>query len=385
MFFENIEDRFSFKAFAYGIIFVTTLYIFLFLYAALKKNDTLKTLESRLSSQTVLIDNHGIAFPETAIEIQSEESLADYGENETRDGVGDNDLAKTIVADASPEASDKAFFVQQGKSLREAPVPGFYEDSSSGQIPVAKSKVQTPFSIYKKPFVLKTDHPHVAFVMMDFGLSTEHSNAMIEELPAEVSFVLSPYSFEPERWVKKARKDGHEVWLHLPLENDSFPGNDPGAKALLTRVSLQYNQERTEWLLTRSVGYAGVVAFSDSILKNAGPMFDNISREIFDRGLGYLELNPDQKASFVIPIAQEEAAPWVQNTLSIDAVSYDGDVYDTIRSYFGESLKNQAIVTVYPSSRNIQNVKKWFEALSSQNIAGVPVSSIAEANTKERE
>lgn len=152
---------------------------------------------------------------------------------------------------------------------------------------------------------------------------------------------------------------------------------DPGAKGLLTRVSIQYNQERLQWLLGRATGYAGVAAYTDSALENAGSMFNNIARDIFKRGLGFLELNSNED-SFFAPILEEEHVPRTATQQFIDIVDPQrpevASVLEDIETLGG------AVVVVRPSPRNIPALKRWLESLQKRGIEIVPVSAVAQAN-----
>ena len=365
----GIQQHFSAKTFGFGLIGVALLYLALFAYAAIKKDYTYASFESRLASQTVLIDR-----PETFVRTQAA--------IETTDTLEEGDLAEAPPgeettqesAEQSEEEDLENIVSKQALSLRESPVPGFYEETQFGLLPVAKSPAQTPFQVYKKPFVLNHDKPYLAVAVENFGLSAELSQQMIDELPSSVSFILSPYSSQPDKWTQKARQDGHEIWLHLPMENNDFPLMDPGAKGLLTRVSLQYNQDRLQWVLGRATGYAGIAAYTDNALDNAGPMFRDIAKDVFKRGLGFFELN-NELGSFFTPLADESKAPNTQNDLTLDLISLQNP--DLKRLLSNVKGQGKGTLLVSPTSRNIPTLKKWLESLQKRGIEPIPISAAA--------
>ena len=369
---HSIQKRFSFKSFARGVFVLLAVYGALFGYAFLQADVTREYLQSKLASQTVLIDG-----------------LSETGFIDAQDHLGAEDLVEapssahgsehSAIENISHEdnSSLKDVVIQDAKSLGKAPVEGLFEDSAFGRLPIAKNAVETPFAAYRKPFVLNQERPFIAVVVEQFGLSNALSEEMIAALPASVSFVLTPYSQNPERWVSEARADGHEVWLHLPMENKNFPMEDPGAKGLLTRVSLQYNQDRIQWLMGRITGYVGVAAYTDDTLDNAGQMFKNMANDLFRRGLGFLELNSEEK-SFFEPIAEEMHAPHTEVQSYIDVV-------DPQRPAIKKALEQidaqgGTLVVVRPSPRNIPALKRWLESLQKRGIEIVPVSAVAAAN-----
>ncbi len=356
----NIQNSFSFKTFMMGLLGASLLYALLFLYLFLVQDQTLEHLESRLASQTILIDRQGSATHET--EASNNQSHSD-------------EALGPPTPTPETEESLEDLVGRQAKSLRAAPVAGFFEETKNGLLPIAKSPMQTPFQVYKKPFILNRSKPFIAVAMNNFGLSKELSNAMIEELPSSVSFILSPYTATPEKWVQKAREAGHEIWLHIPIENNRFPIEDPGAKGLLTRVSLQYNQDRLQWLLGRATGYTGITAFTDSALDNSGTMFKNMARDTFGRGLGYFELNTAED-NFFKDIAQETATPYTQASAIVDFIDPQSENLKAVQAKINS--EGGAIIVVNPSPRNIPSLKRWLESMERRGTLPIPVSAIAD-------
>ncbi|MEZ5813437.1 MAG: divergent polysaccharide deacetylase family protein [Alphaproteobacteria bacterium] len=365
---QSIHSLFSFKTFVVGLLGVFAVYAALFAYLFFARAQTLQGLEERLASQTVLVDRARVS------EIAAHH---DMGEAQTA-----HDSAKAVSVAETPhgqshdeDLSLEELVGRQAKSLRQSPVPGFFEETEYGLLPVAKSPMQTPFEIYKKPFTLNLSKPYIAVGVKNFGLSKALSESMIAALPSSVSFILSPYSADPEEWVQKARADGHEVWLQLPIENNRFPLDDPGAKGLLTRVSLQYNQERLAWLLGRATGYAGIAAFTDSALNNSGAMFKNMARDIFGRGLGYFELNTASD-SFFGALAADMGKPHTQAFALLGIIDPQGPALKAVQAHI--DTEGGAVVTLNPSPNNIVSLESWLAELEQQGVVSVPVSAIAD-------
>ena len=66
----------------------------------------------------------------------------------------------------------------------------------------------------------------------------------IRHLPPEITFAFNPYANGVAQIVQRARTDGHEVLLNLPMEPNGYPTIDPGPQTLLTRLSAKENVER---------------------------------------------------------------------------------------------------------------------------------------------
>lgn len=372
---QTEKTRFSVKSFGIGLGLAALVYVVLFVIAFSQQEDSLRALQDRLASMTVLVDNKGqLTFTITQ---QNPEHT------ETVERVETTEPEHTTKIETPPDPEDNLnledIVSQQSKALREAPVEGFYEVSAVGKLPIAKSPTQTPFLIYSKPFVLNKDKPYISVVINDFGLSESLSRDMIETLPSNVTFILSPYSQNPEDWIKRAREDGHEVWIGLPVENENFPLSDPGAKALLTRVSLQYNQDRLEWVLGRTVGYTGVAAFTDGALEEARNVFEKMIRGMLGRGIGYFEINT-QDDSFILPLAKDMRVPHAHNSATIEVLD---ETNAGVKQIYARINRNgHAVALIEPSPVNLKALSGWLVSLEEDGIASVPLSAVAAPDTE---
>ena len=68
------------------------------------------------------------------------------------------------------------------------------------------------------------------------GLSDGATAEAIKDLPAPISVAYGAYGRNLQDWVEKARQEGHEVLLQIPLEPLDYPTNDPGPHTLLPRL-----------------------------------------------------------------------------------------------------------------------------------------------------
>ena len=194
-------------------------------------------------------------------------------------------------------------------------------------------------------------------------------------MPAAVSLILNPYANDIKTWQENARADGHELWLQMPIQNENFPLDDPGPNGLLTRVSLKYNQDRVNWLLGRTVGYAGITAYTDSAIEQSTTMFsDLIGSSIFERGLGFFELNNNSN-NFISQMADERNAPYTRSHIKLKSFVAGSNALQTAENKI--NANKQTVITVQPTMQNVAELKGWIERLQRQNIQVVPLSAIA--------
>lgn len=352
----GLERFFSLKQFLLALAIVLMVFLSLACYAALMKDRTMAMLETRLASYTVEVEKPE-APPAAPVPIPDK---------------GESAKTQSPEADLPVEAKKTAVPV---KSLPSAPLPGMTEASEYGELPVLSGEDSSPFDAYKKPAILNRDRPMLAVAVTDYGLSESLSEMALGALPAEVSLILNPYTAQADLWQKKAREDGHEIWLQLFTATRSFPFRDPGAKGLLAAAGLKYNQDRLYWTMGRTTGYAGIAAFTDSAMNAGAPVFRNLARDIFKRGLGYLEINPGRD-SFLMPLALDAKAPHAQAAFTLDASGAESPDTPNIEKHIRDH--GGALVIVRATPGNIKFLRTWLERMRNSGINIVPASALAE-------
>ena len=166
-----------------------------------------------------------------------------------------------------------------------APLPGLYENGPGGPLPIIAADGRRPDQAYATPFDGSLTAPTIAVVVGGLGLSDSLTERAIETLPASVTLSFAPYADNLQDWIDRARTDGHEVLLELPMEPFDYPNNDPGPHTLLVDASAVENTRRLTWLLSRAAGYAGVANYLGARLgASEGPMA-NILSQLEARGL----------------------------------------------------------------------------------------------------
>jgi polysaccharide deacetylase 2 family uncharacterized protein YibQ len=56
-------------------------------------------------------------------------------------------------------------------------------------------------------------------------------------LPTEVGFAILPFLPKSAETAVALHEAGHEIWLHLPMEPENYPANDPGPGAILMAMN----------------------------------------------------------------------------------------------------------------------------------------------------
>ena len=104
-----------------------------------------------------------------------------------------------------------------------------------------------------------------------------------------MTFAFAPYGTDLERWVTRARGEGHEVLLQVAMEPFDYPDNDPGPQTLLTSLSAEQNIDRLHWFMSRFQGYVGVANFMGTRFTATEQALSPVLREVAKRGLIYFD------------------------------------------------------------------------------------------------
>lgn len=322
---------FSLESFLKGIAGVCVIYLLLAGYVVLRTGHTLRTLGSKLSFEVV-----SLASPDGA----REELL--------------------------PEAPPKV--MENGLTL--APIEGLYERSekTGGMLPKISPRGLTPFHGYKKPFE-PNGKPVLALAVRGFGLSASLSEKLLEQMPEDVTFILSPYAADVQEWQQKARNAGHETWMNVPAETKEATTSDPGSQALLSHSNIQYNKDRMNWALSLTTGYAGIAMDMDNTFLEVMPMLSSLMEETLQRGLGYFEMNT-KGPDVIETISVNADAPYLKNNILVK-----NNIFSSLESAARSRGALTAVIDL--DTLKEDDFMAWVSSLEKKGFQLAPLSALA--------
>ncbi|PZQ44791.1 MAG: hypothetical protein DI551_09375 [Micavibrio aeruginosavorus] len=317
----------------------------IFVWMVLRSNDTAQRLQDELPYDVAAI-------------LEPSKEVKKGPENSSQDGLG------------------KANAVQP---LPPAPIEGLFEMFEGKQLPISRIQDDmTPFQAYKRPFQPVAGRPIVSIVIVDYGVSELMSKSILDNMPPEISLVLSSYADEPSKWATAARTYGHEFWLGLPLQTKDFGVDDIGPRALLQNASAEENQRRLFNVLGTSVGYAGIVTQKDHIFDASSSGIEPALKQIFGRGLAMAESNTDT-AALGLSMAMEFGYPYAQNNFWLDKDLRPSVVERTLREVEAQAMrKGKAIAFVHPYPAALNKVQEWLATAPENGIQIAPLSAMVQ-------
>lgn len=215
----------------------------------------------------------------------------------------------------------------------------------------------------------------VAIVVRGLGLSSAATEAAIERLPGAVSLSFTPYARRAAEWSARARANGHEVLVDMPMEPRDFPARDPGPQALMVEVPEHGNLDRLDWMLSKGREVVGVVAQMGSRFLDSPQAIEPVLRELRARGLMYVD-NGVVPGAAALRIAERIDLPHAVNDRTLD----DGQVSRPAieaRLVEVERIAQQeglAVALAHPYPVTIDLLATWSEDLQKRGFALVPVT-----------
>jgi polysaccharide deacetylase 2 family uncharacterized protein YibQ len=253
------------------------------------------------------------------------------------------------------------------------------EATRHGQIPRVSVEGARPLVAYAQPAAETSGNskmPRIALVVTGLGVSSATTGEALK-LPRAVSLAFAPYGSDLERIASRARAEGHEILLQLPMEPFDYPDNDPGPQTLLTSLAPEQNIDRMHWLMSRFQGYVGVANYMGSRFTASDASFAPMLREVAKRGLMYLD-DGSSPRSLAGQIATANGLPFAKATVLLDAVATPNEIDRALMRL--ESIARDGGIAVGVTGAlpvSIARIAKWAKAAESRGFLLVPISAAA--------
>lgn len=253
--------------------------------------------------------------------------------------------------------------------------PALVEDGKWGPLPRIGPKGRTPARVYARPFTNPDKRPRIAIVVTGLGLEAKLTKAALKGLPGPVTLAFSAYAPGLYGWTEQARAGGHEVLVELPLAGPDKASQAPGPKALAASLSPEDNRDRLHWVLSRLVGYVGVIGAPHGALPAHTAAFAPVLDDVLGRGLIYLQ--PVSAAAEAAPAKKAGLAHvdiWLDPVLDPDAIDRRMRLAEALARGRGWVV---AGVRAYPVT--IDAVRRWAQALPERDLIAAPLTAVTAA------
>ncbi len=218
------------------------------------------------------------------------------------------------------------------------------------------------------------DAPMIAVIIDDVGVNQPRSREAVR-LPGPLTIAFIPYGNHLKAHVTEARRNGHEIMVHVPME-PLDPGADPGPNALLTSLGPDELLRRLRWDLDRFDGYVGVSNHMGSRFTTWDEGMRLVMREIHQRGLLFVD-SWTHNRSLGMPMSRRYRVPNAARDVFIDHDITE----DMIRHRLGKleriaRRRGYAVGIAHPYELSMQILREWIVAVEARGFRLVPISAI---------
>jgi len=225
--------------------------------------------------------------------------------------------------------------------------------------------------------------PFVAIVIDDMGLDRRNSaRAAAMAGPLTLSFMA--YAPDLAEQAAAARRAGHELMLHMPMEPIDARRNNPGPNALLVAQDEAEWRRRLAWSLDRFDGYVGVNNHMGSRFTQDPRGMSVVMSELQKRGVFWLDSHtgprsagPGQAANFGMAFSGRDV--FLDDERDAGGVAGQLAVLERIAQANGD-----AIAIGHPHSATLDALARWMATAQQRGFSLVPISSIVQRRMEHR-
>jgi uncharacterized protein len=323
------------------------------------------------------------AEPEAAAAVEPE-VVDTPPEPASQEQVGEPEVALEAPVQSDTYQQGASIVVSPRRPLTPAPQAKVTEASSYGSLPRIAKSGEKPSRVYERSTslnVIHSDSPKIALLLGGMGLNEKLTQRAIKDLPADITLAFAPYGSNLQEQVNRARHEGHEVFLQMPLEPIGFPATNPGPKTLAGDSSDAENIDAMRWHMSRFSGYAGVVNYMGSRFLAMPKSIKPMLAELKQRGLLFLE-----DGSMALS-ATETAAKGLGMPIKRAQVVIDADPNPQAIIAQLTLLEEQATGTGLAVGTGtglevtINTVREWAKAAAERGIILIPITASYKGRT----
>jgi polysaccharide deacetylase 2 family uncharacterized protein YibQ len=291
------------------------------------------------------------------------------------------EYAKPVESGKTAEAAAAKAAKDSGPGAMSNPVAPLDKRVSEpwrdGLLPKIAADGTRPSQIFARPVTPipgKPNAPRVAIVVGGLGISTAATDEAMRKLPAAVTFAFSGYGRALAHEAARARKEGHELLLQVPMEPDDSH-NDPGPKTLLTSLDASHNVDRLHWLMSRFQGYVGIANAMGARFTASASALAPVLRETAKRGLIYVD-DGSSPRSLAGQIAGANNLAFAKANAVLDRVSTPDAVDKALAQL--ESMARRHGVAIGMARAlpvSIERIARWAKGAAERGILLVPITA----------
>ena len=214
-------------------------------------------------------------------------------------------------------------------------------------------------------------HPVVVIVIDDMGIDRRRSAEMIG-LDKALTLSFLPYAHDVQAEVDAARKAGHEVIMHVPMQPENTR-IDPGPNVLRGDLGAEELQRRIAANLDGFSGYDGINNHMGSAFTQDRAGLQMLMAELKRRHVYFLDSRTDAK-SLAEDAARAGGVPTASRDVFIDHVETRAAVEASLQKIEEQALRHGAAIAIgHPKDVTIAGLKAWLPQLARRGYTLMPL------------
>ncbi len=216
--------------------------------------------------------------------------------------------------------------------------------------------------------------PMIAVVIDDMGIDRRRSER-VAALRAPLTLSWLPYAEDLARQTGAARRRGHELLVHVPMEplGESY---DPGPDVLEVGLAPDELRRRIGLDLGRFDGFVGINNHMGSRFTGDTAGMRVVMEEMHRRGLLFLDSVTTEK-SVAPDLAQSYAVPFAARNVFLDNDSSLAAVRAQLSKLEAHARKHGAAIAIgHPRDATIEALAGWLPGLEARGFVLVPLTAI---------
>jgi uncharacterized protein len=214
----------------------------------------------------------------------------------------------------------------------------------------------------------------VAIVIDDLGVDRRRTERTIAlKGPLTLSFLA--YADDLPHLTEEARRAGHELLVHVPMEPMSHSEN-MGPNGLAVSLSHDELLRRLRWDLGRFEGYVGINNHMGSRFTSDAPSMIAVMQELKGRGLLFID-SRTIASTVAAELAQRVGVPNASRDVFLDNESDATAVAERLAVLEATARRHGSAIAIgHPHDGTLAELTLWLDTLAAKGLALVPVSAI---------
>jgi len=217
--------------------------------------------------------------------------------------------------------------------------------------------------------------PMIAIVIDDMGPNQKNARRAMT-MPAPLTLSFLPYADDLTPMVTRARANGHEVLLHLPMEPKNGKVHSPGPNSLMTNLQNGELTRRLIWNLERFKGYVGINNHMGSRFTSDANALAPVMAELRARGLLFLDSRTTTQSAGR-RVAKQTGVPYGRRDIFLDNERSATQVAAQLREVEAVARQNGIAIAIgHPHDQTLDALEQWIGDLEQRGFVLVPVSAV---------